>query len=103
MRNTGLLLSGAFYLFPLLYLASPYLSLDISPASLAACFAGLSGVSKALVKGAVAWVGLFHGLNSLRVVAWGFARGMGKGMVARTGWGVVLASVVGAGGLVWWV
>lgn len=104
-RLTGLSLSAAFTLFPILYLASTTLGLpdldSISAESLAASFGSLPWLVKSAVKFGVGWVFCFHGLNSLRFLAWSFAWGLENRMVARSGWGVVLGSVLGAVGLVW--
>ncbi|KAM0713679.1 hypothetical protein Q7P37_010641 [Cladosporium fusiforme] len=93
MRNTGLLMSGTFCLFPLLHLASPDL---FSASALAASFGGLSPFVKVPIKTAAAWIFTFHALNSLRVVTWGFAKGVTNKRVAQTGWVVVGASFVSA-------
>lgn len=91
MRNTGLLMSGAFCLFPLLHL-----TFDISTASLAASFGSLSLFVKVPLKTALAWIFTFHAFNSLRVVAWGFAKGITNKRVWLSGWGVVGVSFVSA-------
>ena len=58
---------------------------------------------KSAVKFGVAWIFTFHGLNSLRFLAWKFAKGVDNRKIAVTGWLVVVGSVAGAAGLVWLV
>lgn len=96
MRLTGLALSGSFCIFPMMYLASPYLGLDLSVASLAESFGGLPLLVKVPIKLSVAWIFTFHGFNSLRFLSWKFAIGVTNRKVAQTGWGVVLVSFLGA-------
>ena len=98
-RITGLLLSGAFYGFGLLYLASPYLQIDVSSASLTASFGALPAVVKAGVKFVVALPFVFHTVNGVRHLVFDTGRGMGMVMVKRSGWAVVAVTVLGAAGL----
>jgi succinate dehydrogenase (ubiquinone) cytochrome b560 subunit len=102
-RVTGLGLSAAFTLFPILYLASTHLGvgLDLSAQSIATSFGSLPWVVKSAVKFVVAWIFTFHGLNSSRFLAWKFARGVTNKEVAVTGWAVVVGSVAGTVGVVW--
>jgi succinate dehydrogenase (ubiquinone) cytochrome b560 subunit len=65
MRITGLAMSGSFCLYPLLYLASPSLGIDVSIVSLATTFGSLPTFVKIPIKLAVAWTFTFHGFNSL--------------------------------------
>ena len=105
-RLTGLTLSAAFSLFPILYLSTTHLGLgglDLSADAVAASFGSLPWIVKSAVKFGVAWIFTFHGLNSLRFLAWKFARGVTNKEVAVSGWVVVVGSVAGAAGLVWFV
>ena len=102
-RLTGLTLSAAFSLFPILYFSSAHLGLglDLSAEALATSFGSLPWIVKSAVKFGVAWIFTFHGLNSLRFLAWKFAMGVTNKEVAVTGWWVVVGSVAGAVGLAW--
>lgn len=104
-RLTGLGLSAAFSLFPILYLASTHLGLglDLSAEAIATSFGSLPWIVKSAVKFGVAWIFTFHGLDSLRFLAWKFAMGVTNKEVAVSGWAVVVGSVLGAVGLVWLV
>jgi succinate dehydrogenase/fumarate reductase cytochrome b subunit len=97
--------SAAFSLLPILYLASTHLGLglDLSAEALATSFGSLPWIVKSAVKFRVAWIFTFHGLNSLRFLAWKFAIGVTNKEVAVTGWWVVVGSVAGAAGLTWYV
>lgn len=66
-------------------------------------FGSLPWIVKSAVKFGVAWIFTFHGLNSLRFLAWSFAKGVDNRRIALTGWAVVVGSVAGAVGLVWLV
>lgn len=96
MRLTGLAMSGTFCLFPMIYLASPYLGIGVSAASVVASFAALPVFVKIPIKTAVAWIFTFHGFNSLRFLSWDMARGITNNRVAQTGWGVVAVSFASA-------
>jgi succinate dehydrogenase (ubiquinone) cytochrome b560 subunit len=96
MRITGLAMSGSFCLYPLLYLASPYLGIDVSIASLETTLGGFPAFVKLPIKLAVAWTFTFHGLNSLRFLTWDTARGITNKRVAQTGWAVVGVSFASA-------
>jgi succinate dehydrogenase (ubiquinone) cytochrome b560 subunit len=96
MRITGLAMSGSFCLYPLLYLASPSLGIDVSIVSLATTFGSLPTFVKIPIKLAVAWTFTFHGFNSLRFLTWDAARGITNKRVAQTGWAVVGVSFASA-------
>lgn len=100
MRITGLAMSGTFCLYPLLYLASPLLGIDVSVASLVTTVGSWPVFVKVPLKLAVAWTFTFHGFNSLRFLTWDMARGITNKRVAQTGWAVVGASFVSALALV---
>jgi succinate dehydrogenase (ubiquinone) cytochrome b560 subunit len=100
MRITGLAMSGTFCLYPLLYLASPFLGIDMSVASMAAAVGGWPAFVKLPLKLAVAWTFTFHGFNSLRFLTWDMARDITNKRVAQTGWAVVGVSFVSALALV---
>ena len=100
MRITGLAMSGAFCLYPLLYLASPLLGIDVSVASLVAMVGSWPAFVKLPLKLAVAWTFTFHGFNALRFLTWDVARGITNKRVAQTGWAVVVASFASALALV---
>ncbi|GAB7327229.1 hypothetical protein MBLNU13_g11128t1 [Cladosporium sp. NU13] len=100
MRITGLAMSGTFCLYPLLYLASPFLGIDVSVASLVATVGSWPASVKLPLKLAVAWTFTFHSLNSLRFLTWDMARGITNQRVAQTGWAVVAASFASALALV---
>lgn len=89
-------MSGAFCFYPLLYLASPYLGIDMSVGALAASFGSLTPMVKVPLKLAVAWTFTFHTFNSLRFLSWDLARGITNKRVAQTGWTVVVASFASA-------
>jgi succinate dehydrogenase (ubiquinone) cytochrome b560 subunit len=96
MRITGLAMSGSFCLYPLLYLVSPFLGIDLSIISLATSFGSLPALIKIPIKLAMAWTFTFHGFNSLRFLTWDMARGITNKRVAQTGWGVVAVSFASA-------
>lgn len=96
-------MSGTFCLYPLLYLASPYLGIDASVEALAASFGSLPAMIEGPVKLAVAWAFTFHGFNSLRSLSWDMARGITNKRVAQTGWSVVVVSFASALALVVWL
>lgn len=100
MRITGLAMSGTFCLYPLLYLASPFLGIDVSVASLVTTFGSWPACVKVPLKVAVAWTFTFHSFNSLRFLSWDMARGITNKRVAQTGWAVVVASFASALALV---
>lgn len=100
MRLSGLAMSGAFCFYPLLYLASPYLGIDVSVGALAASFGSLPTMVKAPFKLAVAWTFTFHSFNSLRFLSWDMARGITNKRIVQTGWTVVVASFASALALV---
>jgi len=100
MRITGLTMSGAFCFYPLLYLASPLLGIDVSVESLATSFGSWPAFVKLPLKLAVAWTFTFHSFNSLRFLTWDMARGITNKRVAQTGWAVVGASFASAVALV---
>jgi succinate dehydrogenase (ubiquinone) cytochrome b560 subunit len=100
MRITGLAMSGTFCLYPLLYLASPLLGIDVSVASIVATVGSWPAFVKVPLKLAVAWTFTFHGLNSLRFLSWDMARGITNKRVAQTGWAVVVVSFASALALV---
>lgn len=66
-------------------------------------FGSLPWIVKSAVKFGFAWIFTLHGLNSLRFLAWSFAKGVDNRRIALTGWAVVVGSVAGAVGLVWLV
>lgn len=103
MRITGLAMSGAFCLYPIVYSAAPYLGLDVSVASLVASVSSCPAFVKIPIKLAVAWTFTFHCLNALRFISWDMARGITNKQVARTGWGVVGVSFASALALVFMV
>jgi succinate dehydrogenase (ubiquinone) cytochrome b560 subunit len=96
MRITGLAMSGSFCLYPMLYLASPFLDIDVSVLSLATAFGSLPSLVKIPMELAVAWTFTFHGFNSLRFLTWDMARGITNERVAQTGWAVVAVSFASA-------
>ena len=96
MRITGLAMSGAFCLYPLIYLASPSLGIDASIASLVANVGSWPAFVKLPLKLTVAWTFTFHGFNSLRFLTWDMARSITNKRVAQTGWAVVVASFASA-------
>jgi succinate dehydrogenase (ubiquinone) cytochrome b560 subunit len=100
MRITGLAMSSAFCLYPLLYLASPSLGIDVSVATLVKSVGSLPFVVKLPLKLAAAWTFTFHGFNSLRFLTWDTARGITNKRVAQTGWAVAVASFASALALV---
>ena len=100
MRITGLAMSGTFCLYPLLYLASPFLGIDVSIASLVTAVGNWPALVKLPLKLAAAWTFTFHGFNSLRFLSWDMARGITNKRVAQTGWAVVVASFASALALV---
>lgn len=96
MRITGLAMSGTFCFYPLLYLASPWLGIDMSVASLVTTLGGMPYFFKLPLKLAVAWTSTFHSFNSLRFLTWDMARGITNKRVAQTGWAVVVTSFASA-------
>ena len=100
MRITGLAMSGTFCLYPLLYLASPFLGIDVSIASLVTAVGNWPALVKLPLKLAAAWTFTFHGFNSMRFLSWDMARGITNKRVAQTGWAVVVASFASALALV---
>jgi len=93
-------MSGTFCLYPLLYMASPFLGIDVSVASMVATVGSWPAFVKVPLKLAVAWTFTFHGFNSLRFLTWDMARGITNKRVAQTGWAVVVASFASALALV---
>ncbi|EQL29487.1 succinate dehydrogenase (ubiquinone) cytochrome b560 subunit [Blastomyces dermatitidis ATCC 26199] len=69
-RNTGLLVSGGFYLFFAVYLASPWLGWHIDSASMAASFGALPVAAKVLLRTTVALPFTFHSFNGVRHLIW---------------------------------
>lgn len=100
MRITGVVYSGSFYLFGLVYLVSPYLGWDVSPTTIAAAFGSLPAVAKAAVKFAVAWPVVLHCVNGSRHLVWDMARGFDDGVIRGTGWVAVVATTLGVGYMV---
>ena len=100
MRITGLVMSGTFCLYPILYLTAPLIGIDVSVTSLVTNFGSLPILVKMPLKLAVAWTFTFHGFNSLRFLTWDMARGITNKRVAQTGWAVVVASFASALALV---
>lgn len=100
MRITGLAMSGTFCVYPLLYLASPLLGIDVSVASLVTIVDSWPAFVKLPLKLAVAWTFTFHGFNSLRFLSWDMARGITNKRVTQTGWAVVGVSFASALALV---
>lgn len=94
------MLSGGFYVFGTVYLIGPVLfGWDLSSASLVAAVAGLGAVSKFVIKLGVAWPFVFHSLNGVRHLVWDMGMEFGTKQVQRTGWAVIIASTVLAGGM----
>jgi succinate dehydrogenase (ubiquinone) cytochrome b560 subunit len=96
-RVTGVVLSGALYVWALGYLAAPYLGWHLESAPMAAAFAAWPVVAKVGTKLTLAAPFFFHCVNGLRHLAWDFGVGFAKKTVIQTGWaGVGIASVLTA-------
>jgi len=98
-RLTGIVLSGAFYLFGASYLAAPLLGWHLDSASIAAAFGALPLLAKIALKFTIAMPFTFHGLNGFRHLAWDVGKQFKNITVIRTGWTVVGLSFVSALGL----
>ncbi|PGH02533.1 succinate dehydrogenase, cytochrome b556 subunit [Blastomyces parvus] len=83
-RNTGLLVSGSFYLFFAAYVASPWLGWHIDSTSLAASFGALPVAAKVLLKTTVALPFTFHSFNGVRHLVWDVGRGLTNKQVIRS-------------------
>ncbi|EGE80691.2 succinate dehydrogenase (ubiquinone) cytochrome b560 subunit [Blastomyces dermatitidis ATCC 18188] len=95
-RNTGLLVSGGFYLFFAVYLASPWLGWHIDSASMAASFGALPVAAKVLLRTTVALPFTFHSFNGVRHLVWDLSCGLSNKQVIRSGWAVVGLSISSA-------
>ncbi|KAG2414671.1 hypothetical protein HFD88_003862 [Aspergillus terreus] len=103
-RNTGIMLSGALYLFATAYLVSPMMGWDLSSASLVTAFGALPWAVKAAVKFAAAWPFTFHFFNGVRFTVAATARTLNnRGQMAKIAWAMMGCSVVSAAGLAWFV
>jgi succinate dehydrogenase (ubiquinone) cytochrome b560 subunit len=96
MRITGIAMSGAFYVFGILYLFSPWLGLNLSSSTIAASFGALPIAVQVPIKFTLAWFLTFHAFNGLRYLSWDMAMGISNKQVARTGWILVIASTASA-------
>lgn len=96
-RITGSILSGAFYVFPVIYLASPLLGWHLDSQHLADLFGGLGPVTKYLIKFTIAMPFAFHSYNGIRHLVWDSGREFANKSVIRTGWLVVGLTVVSSG------
>jgi succinate dehydrogenase (ubiquinone) cytochrome b560 subunit len=94
-RLTGIILSGALYLYAIGYLVGPTLGWHFESAVLASGFAAWSVGAKVATKLALASPFVFHSFNGLRHLAWDLGVGFGKQQVIRTGWFVVGLTAVG--------
>jgi len=88
-RITGVILSGALYVWALGYLAAPYTGWHFESAPMAAAFAAWPAVAKIGTKVFLAMPFFFHSLNGLRHLAWDMGIGFANQTVIRTGWAAV--------------
>ncbi|KAF2851857.1 succinate dehydrogenase cytochrome-like protein b560 subunit [Plenodomus tracheiphilus IPT5] len=95
-RVTAITLSGSLYLFGFAYLAAPYTGWHLETASMVAAVAAWPLAVKMGVKAFFAFPFFYHVLNGFRHLLWDVGVGFKNTTVARTGWGVVGATVVGA-------
>ncbi|OAX83960.1 succinate dehydrogenase, cytochrome b556 subunit [Emergomyces africanus] len=95
-RNTGLAVSGGFYLFFAAYVAFPWLGWHIDTASMAASFGTLTVAAKVLLKTTVALPFTFHCFNGVRHLVWDSGRALRNKQVIRSGWAVVGLSISSA-------
>ncbi|KAL8804168.1 MAG: hypothetical protein Q9182_002710 [Xanthomendoza sp. 2 TL-2023] len=101
-RITGSILSGGFYIFGALYLASPLFGWHLESSALAASFAELPTAVKVLLKFGVALPFTFHGFNGVRHLVWDTGREFANKSVVRTGYVVMGLTVVSSAGLAVW-
>ncbi|KAG5294757.1 succinate dehydrogenase cytochrome b560 subunit [Histoplasma ohiense] len=95
-RNTGLLLSGPFYLFFAAYAASPWLGWHIDSTSMAASFGTLPVAAKVLLKTTAALPFTFHCINGVRHLVWDLGRGFSNKQVTKSGRTVIGLSISSA-------
>ncbi|OJD11952.1 succinate dehydrogenase, cytochrome b556 subunit [Emergomyces pasteurianus Ep9510] len=92
-RNTGLAVSGGFYLFFAAYVASPWLGWHIDSASMATSFETLPLAAKVFLKTTVTLPFTFHCFNGVRHLVWDSGRALGNKQVIKSGWAVVGLSI----------
>lgn len=95
-RNTGLVVSGGFYLFFAAYVVSPWLGWHIDSASMAASYGALPIAAKVFLKTTVALPFTFHCLNGVRHLVWDSGRALSNKQVIKSGWAVVGLSISSA-------
>jgi succinate dehydrogenase (ubiquinone) cytochrome b560 subunit len=96
-RITGSILSGGFYLFGVLYLASPLLGIHMESGAMAAAFGALPFIAKASLKFLISLPFTFHSFNGIRHLIWDTGRELTNKAVNMTGWMVVGVTFVSSG------
>lgn len=93
-RITGVAVSGAFYLYGVLYLVAPSLGWHVESAVLAASFAAWPVLLQVATKFTLAWPFMFHSFNGLRHLTWDTASMITNEKVKQTGWAVLGVSTL---------
>lgn len=93
-RITGVAVSGAFYLYGVLYLVAPSLGWHVESAVLAASFAAWPMLLQVATKFTLAWPFMFHSFNGLRHLTWDTASMITNEKVKQTGWAVLGVSTL---------
>ena len=88
-RITGIMLSGAMYLFSTAYLASPMLGWHLDSATVAAAFGALPFLAKFSLKTVMTFPFVYHCMNGVRHLMWDLGRGITNQQVIKSGWTVV--------------
>ncbi|KAF2204433.1 succinate dehydrogenase subunit C [Delitschia confertaspora ATCC 74209] len=93
-RISGVMLSGALYLFGFAYLAAPSMGWHLETPSMVAAVAAWPVFAKVGVKMVAAFPFFFHAINGLRHLTWDLGVGFANKTVIRTGWAAVALSTL---------
>ncbi|KAK3359607.1 hypothetical protein B0T25DRAFT_533382 [Lasiosphaeria hispida] len=94
-RITGSIFSGGLYVFGSAYLIAPLVGWHLESASIAAAVGALPFALKGGLKFLLAWPFAFHCLNGTRHLVYDLGVGFQRRTIAKGGWYVWGASIVG--------